>query len=92
MWIRLARITIPHEFSLATLRGHVLAIGGTDESNPTGAIHCYDVATNSWSVIGEMPTARSEFLTAVLPSNQLVVVGGRLLQGELCSITETCNS
>ena len=55
----------------------MLAIGGeNDDWNPTGAIHCYDVATNSWSVISEMPTPRQRVLNAVLPSNELMVVGG----------------
>ena len=73
VWTRLASIPTPSS-TLATLRGRVLAIGGYDGINR--AIHCYDVATNSWSVIGEMPTPRSRVLTAVLPSNELVVVGG----------------
>ena len=75
VWTRLASIPTPWWSCLATLRGHVLAIGGADSrsriSNRTGAIHCYDVATNSWSVVGEMPTPRSGVLTAVLPSNEL---------------------
>ena len=76
-WTRLASIPTLEGSSLATLRGRVLAIGGyNDYSGRTGAIHCYDVATNSWSVISEMPTPRYQVLTAVLPSNELVVVGG----------------
>ena len=73
VWTRLSNISTPQRSSLATLRGRVLAIGGYDDGNPMGAIHCYDVATKSWSVIGEMPTW---VLTAVLPRNELVVVGG----------------
>ena len=83
VWIRLASIPTLDGSSLATLRGRVLAIGGqNDDWNPTGAIHCYDVATNSWSVMGEMPTPRYQVLTAVLPSNELVVVGG---SGSCCT-------
>ena len=77
VWTRLANIPTPQMSTLATVRGRVLAIGGRDDGNPTGAIHCCDVATNSWSVIGEMPTPRFVVLTAVLPSNELVVVGGK---------------
>ena len=88
VWTRLA--SIPREdSSLASLNGRMLAIGGLDgDYNQTGTIHCYDVATNSWTVIGEMPTRRSLVLTAVLPSSELVVVGGFLPQGSWCSITE----
>ena len=69
VWTRLASIPPSKGSTLATLRGRVLAIGGCN--NRTGAIHCYDVATNSWSVIGEMPTPRYRVLTAVLPSNEI---------------------
>ena len=89
VWTRLANIPAPWGSSLATLRGRVLAIGGLNDcSSPTGAIHCYDVATNSWSVLVEMPTPRCRVLTAVLPSNELVVVGGQMTVGEYCTITE----
>ena len=60
---------------LVTLGEHVLAIGGED-LYPTAKIHCYDRATNSWSVIGEMPTPRYNVLGVYFPSNELVVVGG----------------
>ena len=92
VWTRLASIPTPQWSSLATLQGRVLAIGGEDgDDNPTGAIHCYDVATNSWSVIGEIPTPRYSVLAAVLPSNELVVVGGWASRGR-CSITEIGSS
>ena len=93
VWTKLASIPISNGSTLATLGGRVLAIGGeVGVINPTGAIHCYDVATNSWSFVGEMPTPRSPALTAVLPSNELVVVGGRGASGALCYITEIGSS
>ena len=79
VWTRLAIVDASWYSGLATLRGCVLAIGGADDMfghNPTGTIQCYDVVTNTWSVMGEMPTPRYKVLTAVLPSNELVVVGG----------------
>ena len=91
VWTELAAVPVEYYSKLVTLRGRVLAIGGADDvvgDNPTGAIHCYNVTTNSWSVIGEMPTPRSEVLTAVLPSNDLVVVGGRLSMIKDCSIVD----
>ena len=91
VWTRLATIPV-QEFTLTTLSGRVLAIGGEDSvGNPTRAIHSYDVATNSWSVIGEVPIPSSRVLTAALPSNELVVVGG-LRAGHFCSITEIGSS
>ena len=77
VWTRLPN-TPTYNTTLATLRGHVLAIGGSDGySIPAGAIHCYNRHTDSWTNIGDMPTARFDTLVAVLPSNSLVVVGGQ---------------
>ena len=80
VWARLiTAFPTPQWSSLATLRGCVLVIGGcNDAGDPRRAIHCYDVANSSWSVVGEMPTPRYGALVAVLPSNELVVVGGKM--------------
>ena len=65
------------ESSLATLNGNLLAIGGKDADNKeTQNIHRYDPATNSWEVVSKMLVPRSQCLTAVLPDNTLMVVGG----------------
>ena len=68
--------------------GVCLLIGGLFGGNPTRVIHCYNVTTNSWSVLGDMPTPRSQVQAAVLPSNDLVVVGGQLSGSEVCLVTE----
>ena len=83
VWTGLTDIPVPHGASLATLRGHVLAIGAKNRS-----IHCYDRNTNSWIIIGALPTQRSDTLVAVLPSNELIVVGGEERGGKWCSKTE----
>ena len=86
LWTQLNNIPVPYSASLTTLRDHVVAIGGTDNES-TGAIHCYDRTTNSWKIIGEIPTKRFDTLVAVLPTNTLIVVGG--WHGEnMCKITE----
>ena len=80
LWTRLTDIPVPYNASLASLRRHVLAIGGSEMSHngdPIGAIHSYDTHTNTWSVIGEMPTPRYLTLVAVLPRDKLIVVGGQ---------------
>ena len=90
VWTKLADIPVPHAASLTTLRGQVLAIGGSDQSDgdtPTGAIHQYNRSTNSWSVIGEMPTPRASPLVAVLLSHELIVVGGWN-----CDVTEIASA
>ena len=88
VWTRLANIPVSYTSSLVTLGGHVLAITSKDcNCRLTGAIHCYNKATNSWSIIGEMPTPRYYVLTAVLPTNKLVVVGGKTIW-KRCTDTE----
>ena len=91
-WTRLASNPTTEGFTLATLRGHVLAIGGYNDYSRTGAIHSYDAACKSWSVISEMPTPRQNILAAVLPSNELVVVGGVTASRNWCTITEIGSS
>ena len=90
VWTQLADIPAPYWASLTTLRGQVLTIGGSDQQlygTPIGAIHQYNNNTNSWSVIGEVPTPRARPLVAVLPSHELVVVGGFG-----CAVTEIASS
>ena len=90
VWTKLTDIPVPYWASLTTLRGQVLAIGGSDQQlmgTPTGAIHQYNRSTNSWSVIGEMPTPRACPPIAVLPSHELIVVGGFS-----CDVTEIASS
>ena len=65
--------------TLATLGGHLLAIGGcSDSDDPTADVHCYDHQTDSWHVVSKMKNKRyqSMSLSAVLPEDQLLIVGG----------------
>ena len=89
MWTRLANIPVRYTSSLVTLGGRVLAITSKDcNGRLTGAIHCYNKTTNSWSIIGEMPTPRYDVLTVVLHTNKLVVVGGHIAILNGCTDTE----
>ena len=61
----------------ASIHGRLLAVGGKDsDGKETTAIHMYNTTTNSWEVISHMTTPQSQCLVAVLPHNQLMVVGG----------------
>ena len=66
--------------TLITLGGHLLAIGGETDSfffsNPSADVHCYDPKTDSWYVITKMKKKRYQSLSAVLPEDQFLVVGG----------------
>ena len=63
--------------TLASFGGHLLAIGGIDDSgNPTTDVYRYDSHTDSWHVISQMKNKRSLCLAVTLPEDQLIVVGG----------------
>ena len=61
-----------------SLNDKLLAVGGRDllSRRTTTAVHMYDPATNSWTIISHMSISRSQCFAAVLADNQLVVVGG----------------
>ena len=67
----------------ASLHGRLLAVGGWDsDRKETSAIRAYNMATNSWEIISHMATPRCLCLVAVLPRNELMVVGGYITQTE----------
>ena len=62
----------PHYYSsCATLCGQLVAVGGLNAS----AISVYNETTDSWEAMGNMPTARSWALVAIL-NGKMMVVGG----------------
>lgn len=89
-WTRLPAINdICNGPTLATVGEHLLAIGGIVNSDqPTGVVHCYDRTTDLWSVTGKMPTSRYCALVTVLPSDEVVVVGGKKNSFSLYDVTE----
>ena len=67
----------------AAVNGELLAVGGCDKKDKdttkevdTTAVHKYTPSTNSWCLISDMATARWRCLVAVLPTSELMVVGG----------------
>ena len=77
VWSKLPDLPVK-ESTCVTFCGQLLAIGGEDSDNkPTTAVYMYNQATNSWNVISHMITARRQPFAAVLPNNQLMVVGGQ---------------
>ena len=77
VWSRLADFPLIAA-TCVSLNGRLLAIGGLESNDqPAATVHMYIPATDSWQVIaGHMYTARSYCYAAVLPDNQLIVVGG----------------
>ena len=66
-----------------SLDGRLLAVGGKDSvDRPVKTVHWYNPSSNSWEIVSQMATPRCECYAAVLPNNQLVVVGGYTGKGK----------
>ena len=96
VWRKVAEL--PYECSTVTsMYGQLLAVGGVDPAKEdprarksTDSIHRYNPTNDRWEVISHMPTARCNCLVTVLPSNELMVVGGRMhgAYGDCTNIVE----
>ena len=81
IWRPIADLPVEHS-TLVTLNGQLLAVGGQDYRNKTNNVYSYNRETNSWEVISHMLTPRYQCLVAVLPHNELMVVGGWTTSGD----------
>ena len=67
----------PLEDSTAiAVHGFLLAVGGSHGEQRTSAIHVYDQEKNVWSKVGDLPTERKYCACCLLPSGEILVVGG----------------
>ena len=72
--------------TLASFGGHLLAIGGDDDSrNSTTNVYRYDSHTDSWHVISQMKNKRLRCFAVTLPEDQLIIVGG-YMRGDTDSV------
>ena len=87
VWQKIANLPLS-ESTCVSLHGQVLAIGGIDATNQSGkSVYMHEQATNSWKAIaGEMLSERHSCFVAVLPDNQLMVVGGVVANNQTNSV------
>ena len=86
VWQRVADVPV-EDSTCTTLNGRVLTIGGKDSyGTDTAAVHMYDAKSDSWPLVGYMPTARSNCLVVAL-RNRIITVGGGG-RGGWCSTVE----
>ena len=79
VWSQVANLPVIHS-TCVSMDGRLLAIGGieiAEEPTCTTAVYMYISSSNTWEIVSHMQVARSHCYAAVLPDNQLMVVGGR---------------
>lgn len=61
-----------------SLYEQLILVGGEDSNTRcrSAAIHMFDQTTGEWVVISRMSSGRNQCFAAVVPDNQLVIVGG----------------
>jgi hypothetical protein len=86
VWKRLP--DVPHVLSSTAVFGNrLIAVGGGRFlSSPTSSIHAYSPHTQSWIHVGDMPVELISTCTAVLPTGDLMVIGGSSID----MFKETC--
>ena len=74
-WNRIA--DRPRHYTCVSLNGQLIAIGRGDHTHTT-PVYMYNSVSNSWTIISHMSTGHDRWFSyaAVLPDNQLVVMGG----------------
>ena len=90
VWHRITDVPV-YKSTCAAVNGELVAVGGRDaENKTTAAVHIYNPTTDSWDIISNMTTARSLCLVAVLPANEIMVIGGfiTVLYGSLTDKVE----
>ena len=82
VWNKVAAPPVTNTTCVSIL-GRLLTIGGRDSNGkPTTAVYMYNPDSDSWEVISHMATPRYDCCAAVLPYNQLMVVGGETGYGK----------
>ena len=75
-WIRMADLPVSRSTAVS-LYGQLIAVGGKGSDHQcSSAIHQYCPSTNTWEIISRISMPRADCLTAVIPNNHLLVVGG----------------
>ena len=77
VWNKLADLPIIRSTCISFC-DRLLSIGGEEleDYRPTNAVHIYDPILDSWKVMSHMSIARYNSFVAILPDNQLMVIGG----------------
>ena len=68
---------LPHSgCGLGSINGCLLAVGGGGWPNTITTILGFSPITNTWKTVGELPERRCDCTTVLLPTGELLVMGG----------------
>ena len=73
-WKRLP--DVPLKCTSTAVFGNRLIIIGGELASPSSAVNAYSPSSQSWIHVGDMPAPLSDTCTIVLPSGELMVIGG----------------
>lgn len=72
-WHRVSDVPISQSTAV-TLCGHLVCVGGYEDSAEVDTVYSYDPATDEWTKLGSLMSPKGLPLTAILPGEKLVVV------------------
>ena len=83
VWTVLPDMPLYHS-ALANMGGTLLALGGDESTSspPSDAIHAYSASTKAWVKISSLPPACSHATAELLPSGEVMLIGGRDSEGK----------
>ena len=76
LWCRLPDTPLSCSTAIS-LRGYLLAVGGSHDNHTRTDIYLYQPESEQWTKVGDLPNAREYCSCVVLPSGELLVAGGR---------------
>ena len=75
IWKRLT--DVPYQYSSTAVFGsRLIAVGGERLCSPTSTVYAYSFLTNSWICVGDMQFGISCTCSVVLPTGELMIIGG----------------
>ena len=97
-WQRLSIPDTPNHWSTAaSLGGCLLVLGGNARPNisvgsKVSSVNAYCPSSSSWVLVGELPQPLARYITATLPTGELLVTGGVANQGPSTTTYKCCLS
>ena len=75
---------VPHYYSTAaSLGGCLVVVGGSTRPSRNAlesSVHAYCPSSSSWVCVGQLPQPFAECITVILPTGELLVLGGKVSQ------------